>query len=366
VTSTEVPAPRRRWRLALLLLSAVVLAGTFQASGSPLGLPIGTAFVPAGFALMAALARIGDEDPLARPLGLVLLAGTIFALCLGSLALIVLHVVEPGALAAPGQDVEFVPGGEARLSFMMALVALSAATTLLGLFRPVRDAVKDIIPIEPNRFSHALGLATAIAVSLIPLAPLFVLGRPPLPVSADLLPPGSSALVLPSFTERSAELGWFVLATLMAAGPASARTGPALWARLGVYRPALWHCGLALTAGLMLGTLHEALATRLPGALAAPALPAVWLPGDHPWPQVAGLSLLTATGTELTYRGYLQPRLGLVLTNLVLTAPLAWATPWQGLFTVFGVGVVFGALRSVGGTIPAWLAHLSFLLAAAA
>jgi hypothetical protein len=364
------PTPRGRsdtWRIAFLLMTAAIVTGLLQGGGTRAALPIGTAFVPCGFALLAVLARAGDTVPAARPLALVLLTATVSALAMGSLALVVLNVVEPGSLGTASQEVEFLAGGEARLSFMMALLALSAATTMLGLFGRVRAAVHDIIPVEAERFSHALALAAAIAVSLVPLLPLFVLGKPPLPLPELALPPGSPTVVLPSFLERSLELGWFAVAVLIAAGPGAGRGLSALGQRLGVGTPAWWHLLLAAALGLGFAWLRPQLGAAIETWTTRPAttLPDPWRPGAMPWASLVGLSLLTATGTELTFRGFLQPRFGLVLTNIVLVAPLAWTSPWSSLFLLFALGMVLGMLRRLGSTVTPWVAHLAFLLASA-
>jgi hypothetical protein len=313
---------------------------------------------------MAVLARLGDSDPAARPFGLLLLSATVSALVLGSLALIALHVIEPESLGEPGHDVQFLPGGEARLTFMMGLLALSGATTMLGLFRTVREAVRDVIPVDPTLYSHALGLATAIAVTLIPLLPLFVLGKPPLPLPPNAMPSGSAPIVLPSFSERAVELGWFAMASLIAAGPGAGRSWPALRSRLGLTRPAWWQLGVALIAGAAL-TFARPHAVAVIGSwmnLAAEAPTGAWLPQNFSWPVLVFLSVLAVLGTELTYLGYLQPRLGIVLTNLILTAPLAWTATWNTLFVAFGAGLVLSGIRNLGGTIAAAAGHLVFLL----
>jgi hypothetical protein len=368
VDTTGPPQARApRWTLAFWLLVAVVVAGLFQLAGSPLSLPIGSAFVPAAFALLVVIARAGDTHPPARVLGLMLLWATLTALGLGSLALVTLHVVEPGSLNDAGREIAFRPGGEARLSFMMALLATTASLAVLGLFRAVRAAVCDIIPVDPGLYSHAVGLAMAVAVTLIPLLPLFVLGRPPFPVPADALPAGGAGAELPTASERAAELAWFAAATLVAAGPGSGRRWTALRARLGLTAPPLAHAGGAAAAGLTLAWLRPRVSAALEGWAAGGASlppPDAWLPDGLSPAAAIVLALLTATGTEITYRGFLQPRLGIVLANLLLTAQLAWASGWSTLFVVFGIGLVFGLLRSASGTLTALVAHIAFLLGA--
>ena len=361
-------------RLALLLLGAVLVTGLLQASGTSLARSLGSAFVPACFALLAVLARGGDTSPPARSLALLLLSATVSALALGSLSLVVLNSVEPGTFNRASQDVEFTAAGEARLGFLMTLLALSTVASLLGLFRAVRKAASDIVPIDPDLSSHAMALAGAIAIALIPLLPLFVLGRPPLPLPADVMPAESPPVTIPGFVDRSLELGWFVLAALIVAGPGSGRTGPSILARLGLARPSAIAVVVAAGLGLTLAWLQPvalslmtaagtgagaAVAGPVPGAAAEP-----WLPSALPGPALFGLALLASAGSEITYRGLLQPRLGLVLTNLVFVTPLAWTSGWAGLFSLFAIGLAFGALRLWTNTVAAWLAHLVFLLAA--
>jgi hypothetical protein len=354
-------APRRAWRLALALAVAAIATGVLQASQTALSLPLGSAFVPLGFALLAVLASIGDTDPLARPLALVLLTAVASALAMGSLALVVLHVVEPGSLGAPSREVDFDAGGEARLSFMMALLALSIAATALALFRGVREAVRDIIPIDPARFSHALALSASVAVTLVPLLPLFVLGRPPLPLPPGALPAGSPMLIVPSFGERSIELAWFAVASLLVARGVGRRPWPEVRARLGLVAASPWMFAAAAALGAVLAwTVVRTLPLLTRAAAAGSVLP--WLPSGTPSAALVGFALLTATGTEITFRGLLQPRLGLVLSSVVLAAPLAWVSPWTGLFLLVGLGLLFGVLRLAGGTASAWVAHVVFLL----
>jgi hypothetical protein len=352
------------WKLAAVLLGAVFVTGLVQASGFTVSPIVGAAFLPAGFALMAVLARLGDTDPAARSLGLLMLTATLTALALGSLALVVLHVVEPGSLEEPSHEVAFTPGGEARLSFMMGLLALSAATTLMALFSTARAALRDIIPIDPTLSSHAIALASAIAATLIPLLPLFVLGKPPLPLPPDALPSGTPLMIVPSFEERSLEMMWFGIGALVAAGPGSRRTWQASRQRLGLVQPAPWQAGVAMLAGAALAAVRGALINATATSAGSASATDPWVPQTPDWPGALVFAIIFAAGTELTFRGYLQPRLGLILTNLVLTAPLAWTSSWTTLFVLFGGGLVLGLLRTVGGTVTATLGHVAFLLTA--
>jgi hypothetical protein len=366
VTTIEPSPPEVvSWKLVFWLAIAMVASGLSQASGPPLGLPLGTAFLPAAFAVLAVVARKGDLDPVARPVGLLLLWAALTSLAFLSLALVVLHVAEPGSLREPSREIEFATGGEGRLSFMMGLLALSAATSMLGLFRVVRAAVHDIIPVEPTLFSHALGFSAAIAVTAIPLLPLFVLGKPPMPLPVDALPPDAPTTDLPSVHERALELAWFAAATFLVTGPGAGRTRTAVAARLGLALPPTWHLVAAGAVGLGLAWLRAPAVAQLAAWLSigtTTITPDAWMPDQLSGPTLVALSLLAATGTEITFRGFLQPRFGIVLTNLLLVAPLAWTNNWDILFVVFAIGLVFGAMRSLSTTVTPWLAHVVFLV----
>lgn len=353
-----------QWRLVSLLFSVVLAAFLAQTSGSLLAIPLGQAFVPAGFALLALLARLSDQEPAARAPALLLLVATTFSLAIGSLALVVLNVVEPGSLQEPAQEVEFLAGGEGRLSFMIMLLAVSGSAAAVSLFRAVRASLTDIIPIDPDLTSHALGLSAAIAVAVIPVLPLLVLGHAPFPLPVGALPPDAAGLAMPSFVERTFELGWFALATLLVAGPGSGRPWRGAVDRLGLTASPLWHLLLAAAAGVALAFLRPVATARIAAWMALPSAtsPAGWSPDALPWLGLVACALVTATGTELTYRGLLQPRLGIVFTNLVWVAPLAWAASWNVLFVAFGTGLVFGLCRLVSGTRAAWVAHVMFLV----
>ncbi|MGE3841181.1 MAG: hypothetical protein AB7I50_06310 [Vicinamibacterales bacterium] len=353
-----------QWRMVSLLFSVVLAAFLAQASGSLLAIPLGQAFVPAGFALLAMLARLSDDEPVARPPALLLLVATTFSLAIGSLALVVLNVVEPGSLQEPAQEVEFLAGGEGRLSFTIMLLAVSGSASAVTLFRAVRASLTDIIPIDPELTSHALGLSAAVAVAIVPMLPLLVLGHAPFPLPIGALPEDAAGLAMPSFVERTFELGWFALATLLVAGPGSGRSWRAVIERLGLHAPPPWHLIVAAVAGVALAFLRPLVMTRIATWMAVPpaAVPDGWSPGSLSWLGLVACALVTATGTELTFRGLLQPRLGIVFTNLVWIAPLAWAASWNVLFAAFGAGLVFGALRMASGTRAAWVAHVMFLV----
>ena len=69
------------------------------------------------------------------------------------------------------------------------------------------------------------------------------------------------------------------------------------------------------------------------------------------------LGVVAGVSEELAVRGVLQPRLGIVLSNLLFTAVHALQYNWDALLVVFLLGLVFGVLRKRTNTTTSAIAH---------
>ncbi|MEM9569045.1 MAG: CPBP family intramembrane glutamic endopeptidase, partial [Cyanobacteria bacterium P01_E01_bin.34] len=69
-------------------------------------------------------------------------------------------------------------------------------------------------------------------------------------------------------------------------------------------------------------------------------------------------------GEELAFRGVLQPRLGLWLSNLFFTSVHAFQYNWDALIVIFVVGAVCGIVRQRINTTTCAIVHgvYNFLL----
>ena len=68
------------------------------------------------------------------------------------------------------------------------------------------------------------------------------------------------------------------------------------------------------------------------------------------------LGVTAGIGEELTLRGALQPKLGILLTSL-LFASLHVQYSWFGMLTIFAIGIVLGFLRARAGTTVSIAVH---------
>jgi membrane protease YdiL (CAAX protease family) len=69
------------------------------------------------------------------------------------------------------------------------------------------------------------------------------------------------------------------------------------------------------------------------------------------------IGVTAGVSEELLYRGLLQPRIGLVAANLIFTATHAFQYGFDGLLSVFIIGLVLGIVRSRTNTTTSALVH---------
>ena len=69
------------------------------------------------------------------------------------------------------------------------------------------------------------------------------------------------------------------------------------------------------------------------------------------------IGVVAGVGEELSIRGILQPRLGILLPNLLFTALHAFQYNWDALLSVFLVGIVLGVIRQRMNTTASVIVH---------
>jgi membrane protease YdiL (CAAX protease family) len=72
------------------------------------------------------------------------------------------------------------------------------------------------------------------------------------------------------------------------------------------------------------------------------------------------IGLTAGLGEELGVRGVLQPRLGILMSNLFFTAMHGFQYQLEALISVFLLGLAFGVLRLRTNTTTSAIAHGTF------
>ncbi len=159
-------------------------------------------------------------------------------------------------------------------------------------------------------------------------------------------------------------LVWTVPAALLAVGYGTRRRLPEALQRLGLVRPS-WRQALA----------GVAIALLLVGAVQLLSVGIDWLWGLMGWPTTdeaafdellsfaaspigaVVIGVTAGLGEELAVRGALQPRLGILLSNLFFMSLHALQYNWDALLVVFAVGMVCGAVRRRTNTSTSAIVH---------
>ncbi len=279
-----------------------------------------------------------------------------------ALALLILVFVSATAIAegaAPYLDnVELGVGG-------MAILAMSWL-----LFLPaVRSFLARFLPIDARDFAHAFAVAMGFAAVSLSLLSLASFGEPFL----YQLPAGDS--VDQSDLARNVSLLTTTIlsvpAVLLAVGFSRSRNLQESWTRLGfkaltrkrLLLPVLFSV-LLVGAGMGIGKLIEQTWQSLGVPITDPERFAEI--AGLPWHPLGMLLLGVSAGVseEMFVRGVMQPRLGLVFSNVLFTSAHAFQYATDGLLVVLILGFAFGIIRERYGLLPAIATHAlyNFLL----
>lgn len=343
---------------------------------------VGVQFFP--FAVLAMLAYGGAKNGVAAAFSYVWLALLALAV-LAINAMLVLSSFITGNINSvqtrSDPSAIFKPGLVSALLWTMLLLGLVSLISAAMLLRPVRVAVSRIMPIDPDNFVHKIALPILTLILLSSFVPLIVLGgKPPLLEiinNGALQARGDASL---SGTPQSAgdttslsvtpldliyQFMWMVPVAFLCGGLFIARNFRATLARLGVVRPTLMQIGFGVLAGVVLA------AAATYGL--DPAITGLWQAMGWPTTDVAAFNQLLSgvvtplgavligvtagVGEELAVRGLLQPRIGLIASNLVFTAFHALQYGPDALLSVFTIGLILGVIRSRSNTPTSAIVH---------
>ena len=338
-----------------LALSTMALAVLDSQLGAP-GDSLGQSWF--GGALTLGLGLCGTVLAVARFRGYVrvLLAfATVFIGALTTMGLILLS----------GQDslASFDP------SVMPLLGAAVAGCGALGLslacFVPaVRRVLARFLPLQPDDFVHAVSVAWTVQVIAWVLLSFVPFNRPLLYVlyETNMEPLASSEAA--TLVSLCSTLVWSIPTALLAIGfPITRNLGCAL-GRLGLAQIHWRGLGMGMAVGIGLAVLIILAEQWIVSLVEQTGLPMTEtdlfeelasLPTSLIGAVLLGLS--AGTSEELLVRGVLQPRLGIVLANLVFAMAHGLQYGADGVLVVFLLGLLFGVIRLRLGLAPAIMAH---------
>jgi membrane protease YdiL (CAAX protease family) len=349
--------------IVAVMVGLLLIAGVGVALGGELGSFALAGLGSAPFAFLAFLTYLGVRRRWARVLARIWRTALL-------LVLIGISALDPdgdGPLTAltpgPASDV----GGQ--VGALALWVGLALLVGLTGLVRAERALVARLLPLDPDSFVHTVAWTTVLTLTLLVFAPLVALGEPVLlTVTAREVAAGRDPTMgrgaAGSLRDALYGLIWLVPGALVAVGYGSARGARESLVRLGLVVPTRRQ----VAAALGLAVAAAALSFGLDALIAA-----IWQ--SQGWPQTnqetlaelmrfafspigaVVIGVTAGLGEELGVRGALQPRVGLVLSNLLFAGLHGFQYHWDGLLSVFLTGMVFGLIRARSNTTTSAIVH---------
>ena len=323
-------------------------------------------------AVLAAMAYAGQRW---RWLNVMCLLCLLVSLAFGVLAVVGFGVwsvigADPSVLA----DLSSLPAADLqRLQESSVRIGLGAIGSLLlasaAFIPPIRKRVlARVLPIDPQSFIHTIALVLVTAITLLCSVPLLVLATPVITsIASDMSEQGQNFVLRSSqgmLLDELYGLLWLLPAATIAVGYGVSRNFRQVLDRLGLHQPSwfqVWS-GIAGAVALVLAV-----------SLLSPGIEWVWqLLGwpqtdsdafleiaDHffSWQGAIVIGVTAGLGEELVFRGILQPRLGIWLSNLCFTSVHAFQYNWDTLLLIFLLGMVFGIVREKSNTTTSAIVH---------
>ncbi len=253
----------------------------------------------------------------------------------------------------------------AEVALLLLGILGAAFASLVGFSRRFRVRLARYLPFDPDSFVHRVALVTILALILIPPIPLLVTGVPPYlsPQFIDLLT-DSGDLFADTVRLNAYGLFWTLIASFLIAGACVRRTLPEALERLGLVRPTGREVVLAVAAALALvGAFHfiDPALAALVGYLGLPVTDTeavnLLFAGSLTLPGIIVASIAAGFGEEVSIRGLLQPRFGILLPALLFASLHAYQYSWDGLISVFLAGIVFAYIRRYSNTTTSAITH---------
>lgn len=341
---------------------------------------IGGSFVLAGlqvflFVLLAMTAYLSEPYPGLKIPAVLFLFGLVLCVGLAVVGASVVSILPPDGVgldmipSSGGPDADLPEGMIApdmflKIGGVILLVFLAVCLSFLGFSRRIRVWLSRYLPFDPDSFLHMVALVAVISLTLMAFVPLVVFGEPIFLSSVYLGMMEGGEVFMESVTDNLYTLFWTIGASFLVVGLFISRNVRDACNRLGLTCPSIRECGIAIGLGIALvGVFHlvemgiavlwqyfgwrmtDPDATRL---LFAPMLTPVG---------AVVASVAAGFGEELSIRGVLQPRFGILLPSLLFAALHAFQYNWDGVLSVFLAGIVFALIRRYYCTTVSAVTH---------
>jgi membrane protease YdiL (CAAX protease family) len=320
------------------------------------------------------LAYVGEREPAARIVTLIYWFILVGMAAVGIFGMAASAALGPQAFAAvqdhrPAAEIaRLMPAG--ALTKIVFVAAGIAAGVILGAacFAPhVRAVAARLLPLDRRSFVHATALASVVGLATICFVPVIVLGVPP------ALSEGATGKSTQELQQLPPDLilrltcylyFWVIGSFLCFVGFPLARSLRGALIRLGLVVPSPWQLIGALAGAAVLIVVMAGVDYCI-----------AWVWDAMGWPRtdskkfgelmtyaispigavVVGVS--AGLSEELFFRGILQPRLGLLVSNLSFTAMHALQYNFDALASVFLVGLILGLIRRHTNTTTSVVVH---------
>lgn len=320
----------------------------------------------APFALMGLLAYVGRKHVWALVLAGLTLALMLFGAFVITVMFTWLALAAKAGMLASGQP--RFGGGGANFGLVGNVVLWCVggwAAAMVVALPPVRRVLARFLPLDPESPVHAIGLATVVPLTLIGFGQLIALGgRPPLLTMIQHSPDTFKTGIEDIVAGMVLSFLWMLPCALVAVGWPLARSFREALERVGWVRPSgkqvLIGIGAAVAMVVVFQGLDFALGvlwqwTRWPKT-DAEAFERLLKPLITPQGAIL-IGLTAGIGEEVVVRGVLQPRFGIVLSNLFFVSLHAFQYGFDGLLSVFAAGLVLGILRARTNTTTSAITH---------
>ncbi|WP_172673959.1 CPBP family intramembrane glutamic endopeptidase [Methanogenium cariaci] len=252
-----------------------------------------------------------------------------------------------------------------RIAEVVLLVLISACISFLGFSRRFRGFLSRYVPLDPDSFVHMVALVAVTALTLMFLVPCWCwANRCCFHRRCWIWRPGGD-IFMESLTDDIYNLLWTMGASFLLVGLFITRNIPETLKRLGLVRPTLKEVGIAIGLGIVLvGVFHvvdmgitfiwQFFGWRM---MDTDAVELLFAP-----PMLTPVGAIVASvaagfGEELSIRGVLQPRFGILIPSLLFAALHAFQYNWDGVLSVFLAGIIFALIRRYYCTTVSAVTH---------